>query len=101
MTRKAGTSEGLKGAVCFIFMPLALILQLTLTAHASNEAVGLAVRPESQQGSSLALFDVGISVTSGVSNRSGTDMEAAFRETEAVLMGQRLREEFDNAAIWG
>lgn len=105
MTRKARTSEvlieGLKGAACFIFMPLALMLQLTLAAHANNEAVGLAVRPESQQGSSLALFDVGISVTSGVSNRSGTDMEAAFRETEAVLMGQRLRDEFENAAIWG
>ena len=113
MTRKTGTSEVLsellsevlskviKGAACFIFMPLILMLQLTLTAHASNDAVGLAVRPDSPQGSSRALLDVGISVTSGISNRSGTDMEAAFRETEAVLIGQRLRDEFENAAIWG
>ena len=46
-------------------------------------------------------LDVGISVKTEVRNKSGTDMEAAFRETEALLIGQRLRGEFERNDDWG
>ena len=46
-------------------------------------------------------LDVGISVKTEVRNKSGTDMEAAFRETEALLIGQRLRGEFERNDHWG
>ena len=46
-------------------------------------------------------LDVGISVNTKVRNKSGTDMEAAFRETEGLLIGQRLRSEFERNDDWG
>jgi hypothetical protein len=46
-------------------------------------------------------LDVGISVSTQVRNKSGTEMEAAFRETEALLIGLRLRSEFERNDHWG
>ena len=60
--------------------------------------VGQSVR---SVGSAPARLDVGISVSTKVRNKSGTDMESAFRETEALLIGQRLRGELERDGDWG
>ena len=60
----------------------------------SQQSVRLIVAPPMR-------LDVGISVKTKVLNNSGTHMEAAFRETEALLIGQRLRGEFESNDNWG
>ena len=46
-------------------------------------------------------LDVGIVITTGVVNNSGTDMESSFRETEAKLLGTRMRRELEAHEGWG
>lgn len=79
----------------------ALLSHMTLavpTSEGDIRVVGQSVRPV---GNTLARLDVGISVDTKVRNRSGTDMEAAFRDTEALLIGQRLRSELERNDDWG
>ena len=79
----------------------ALLSHMTLavpTSEGDIRVVGQSVRPV---GNTLARLDVGISVDTKVRNRSDTDMEAAFRDTEALLIGQRLRSELERNDDWG
>ena len=86
-----------------VFFALSLICPVVL-AKATQEAdvmtivVGTAVAKPQQPGLPL---DVGIVVTTGVVNNSGTDMESSFRETEAKLLGTRMRREFEAHEGWG
>ena len=86
-----------------VFFALSLICPVVL-AKATQEAdvmtivVGTAVAKPQQPGFPL---DVGIVVTTGVVNNSGTDMESSFRETEAKLLGTRMRREFEAHEGWG
>ena len=50
---------------------------------------------------SPARFDVGITSESDVGNGSGTAIEASFRATEAILIGARMRREFQRSDDWG
>jgi hypothetical protein len=96
---------------CFICRPHFLVMAVTaLLSHMTSAAstsdgdirdirvVGQAVQ---SAGNTPARLDVGISVNTKVRNKSGTDMEAAFRETEALLIGQRLRGELERNDDWG
>jgi len=88
--------------------PHFLVLSLTVllshmalavpTSDGDIRVVGQSVR---SVGNTPARLDVGISVNTKVRNKSGTDMEAAFRETEALLIGQRLRGELERNDDWG
>ncbi len=78
-----------------------LMFQIAAVVNASNDWVISAAEPVQMGGRAPAPLDVGISVEAKVQNKSGTDMEAAFRKTEALLIGQRLRSEFEKAANWG
>ena len=68
------------------------------TSDGDIRVVGQSVR---SVGNTPARLDVGISVSTKVRNKSGTDMEAAFRKTEALLIGQRLRGELERNDDWG
>ena len=68
------------------------------TSDGDIRVVGQSVR---SVGNTPARLDVGISVSTKVGNKSGTDMEAAFRKTEALLIGQRLRGELERNDDWG
>ncbi len=91
-----------------ISRPHFLVLAITvLLSHMTSAAptsdgdirvVGQSVR---SVGNTPARLDVGISVSTKVRNKSGTDMEAAFRKTEALLIGQRLRGELERNDDWG
>ena len=46
-------------------------------------------------------LDIGITISSDIPLQSGTEMEGAFRETEAQLLGAKQRRVFENAGQWG
>lgn len=95
-------SVGARSLVCVLFA-LALVCPVVLAA-ATQEAdvltisVGDSVAKPQQPGLPL---DVGVVVTTGVVNNSGTDMESSFRETEAKLVGTRMRRELEAHEGWG
>lgn len=89
------------GAHCLVLILTMLNLPIVSVAIASDGPFRSVTQSASPWGGVPGPFDVGISVETRVQNRSGTDMEAAFRETEALLIGNRLREEFETAAGWG
>ena len=95
-------SVSVRSLACVLFA-LSLVCPV-VWAEATQEAnvltisVGDAVARPQQPGLPL---DVGIVVTTGVVNSSGTDMESSFRETEAKLLGTRMRREFEAHEGWG
>ena len=86
----------------FLVLAITALLSYATTAAPTYDGdirvVGQSVR---SVGSAPARLDVGISVSTKVRNKSGTDMESAFRETEALLIGQRLRGELERDGDWG
>ena len=86
----------------FLVLAITSLLSYATTAAPTYDGdirvVGQSVR---SVGSAPARLDVGISVSTKVRNKSGTDMESAFRETEALLIGQRLRGELERDGDWG
>ena len=86
----------------FLVLALTVLMsQTTSAALTSDDAIRVVGQSVPLMGTTLMQLDVGISVNTRVRNKSGTDMEAAFRETEALLIGQRLRGEFEKDDGWG
>ena len=96
-----GTCAVLKGSARLIVLSAALMLVLSSIAYATVDNVEVEKRGCTTGDNVSSQLDVGISVASGVTNQSGTAMEAAFRETEGILIAQRLRDEFEKSGIWG
>ena len=86
----------------FLVLAVVVLLSQMTTAVPTSDGdlrvVGQSIR---SVGNTPARLDVGISVNTKVRNKSGTEMEAAFRETEALLIGQRLRGELERDDDWG
>ena len=86
----------------FLVLALALLMsEWTTAALTSDDGIRVVAQSVELMGTAPMRLDVGISVDTKVPNKSGTDMEAAFRETEALLIGQRLRGEFERNDQWG
>ena len=78
-----------------------LMSQMTSAALTSDDERRVVAQSVPLMGDTPAPLDVGISVNSQVRNKSGMAMESAFRETEALLIGQRLRGELERNDDWG
>ena len=78
-----------------------LISQMTYAALISDDEIRFVAQSVPLIVEPTLRLDVGISIKTEVQNKSGTDIEAAFRETEALLIGQRLRGEFERNDGWG
>ena len=78
-----------------------LLSHMTLALPTSDADIRVVGQSVWSVGNTPARLDVGILVNTKVRNKSGTDMEAAFRETEALLIGQRLRGELEQSDDWG
>ena len=100
MRLTANQKKSYVGVHCLVLILAMLNFPFVSVAIASDEPFR-SVTQSASWGGVPGRFDVGISVETRVQNRSGTDMETAFRETEALLIGNRLREEFETAAGWG
>ena len=86
----------------FLVLALTVLLpNMTLAVPTSDGDIRVVGQLVRSLGNTPARLDVGISVNTKVRNKSGTDMEAAFRETEALLIGQRLRGELEQNDDWG
>ncbi len=86
----------------FLVLALTLLLShMTLAVPTSDGDIRDVGQSVPSIGNTPVRLDVGISVNTKVRNKSGTDMEAAFRETEALLIGQRLRGELEQNDDWG
>ncbi|MEC8633830.1 MAG: hypothetical protein VXX89_04295, partial [Pseudomonadota bacterium] len=86
----------------FLVLALTVVMsQMTYAALISDDEIKLVAQSVPLIVEPTLRLDVGISVKTEVPNKSGTDMEAAFRETEALLIGQRLRGEFERNDGWG
>ena len=79
----------------------ALLSHMTSAAPTSDGGIRVVGQSVQSVGNTPVRLDVGISVNTKVRNKSGTAMEAAFRETEALLIGQRLRGELERSDDWG
>ena len=86
----------------FLVLALTVLLShMTLAVPISDGDIRVVGQSVRSLGNTPARLDVGISVNTKVRNKSGTGMEAAFRETEALLIGQRLRGELEQNDDWG
>ena len=86
----------------FLMLALTVLMsQITSAALTPDDKTRVVGQSISLMGNTPLRLDVGISVNTKVRNKSGTDMEAAFRETEALLIGQRLRGELERNDDWG
>ena len=86
----------------FFILALTLLMShMTSAALTSDIEIRVVGQSVPVTGNAPVRLDVGISVDTKVRNKSGTEMEAAFRETEALLIGQRLRGEFERNDNWG
>ena len=86
----------------FLVLALTVLMsEITYAALTSDDEIRFVAQSVPLIVEPTLRLDVGISVKTEVRNKSGTDMEAAFRETEALLIGQRLRGEFEMNEHWG